>query len=69
MNTELPALMATCVVWDATSLGQKSSEDLASAVSVILHVIPECKAQYFPDAFLSRLRRWHASFPQRRSQH
>lgn len=36
MNTELPALMAMCVVWDAVSLGQKSSEDLASAVSVIL---------------------------------
>ena len=36
MNTELPAFMATCVVCEAGSRGQKSSLDLASAVSVIL---------------------------------
>ena len=42
MNTLLPALMATCVVCEAGSRGQKSSEDLASAVSVILRSSGGC---------------------------
>ena len=36
MNSELSAFTATCVVCDAGSRGQKSSDDRASAVSDIL---------------------------------
>jgi hypothetical protein len=36
MKSELSALTATCVVCEAGSRGQKSSEARASAVSVIL---------------------------------
>ena len=46
MNTELPALMATCVVCDAGSRGQKSSDDLASAVSVILHTTSKLETEH-----------------------
>ena len=36
MNSELSAFTATCVVCDAVSRGQKSSDDRASTVSAIL---------------------------------
>ena len=36
MNRLLYAFTATCVVWEAGSLGQKSSEDLAMTVFSIL---------------------------------